>query len=76
MADIQVDSKPTSRYRACLPDLTSGKFKELPNHDAHTWAGEFYKNPFAKKLTEIWLDLWKKPFVGLTVDGSPKSLIL
>ncbi|KAF1812561.1 hypothetical protein P152DRAFT_435813 [Eremomyces bilateralis CBS 781.70] len=70
MKDESVDTRPTGKYRAYLPDLTSGKFEALPHHDAHTWADEFYKNPFAKKLTETWLKLWEEPYKGLTSDGN------
>jgi hypothetical protein len=69
MQNIIVSTTPTGKYRSSLPDLQSGKFKQLPYHDSHTWAEEFYKNPFAKELTKIWLELWNQPYKGLTTDG-------
>ncbi|KAL2832199.1 hypothetical protein BJY01DRAFT_260309 [Aspergillus pseudoustus] len=61
--------RTTQNFRDVLPDLESGKFKEISAHDAHSWEAEFYKNSFAKLLTEQWLELWAQPFVGLTTDG-------
>lgn len=69
MEGSTTNSGATGTYREALPNLQVGKYKNLPRHNAHTWDAEFYKNPFAKALTESWLDLWAQPFVGLTTDG-------
>ena len=69
MGPTIVNTAPTGKFRAALPDLNDGKFVALPTSDAHTWADEFFKNPIAKQLTDWWLDLREEPFQGMTTDG-------
>jgi hypothetical protein len=36
MTGVSMNKEPTGGYGSCLPDLESGRFKDLSKHNAHT----------------------------------------
>ena len=63
---------PTGEYRKYLPDLTSPRFTQMKQVDAHAYSADFKTNhgpPWLHALYTHWLSLHAEPYKGVTNDG-------
>lgn len=70
-------SKPTSEFRACLPDLDIPRFTIMKKQNCREYAHDFKtlkQPPWLHALYMHWLRLYQEPFKGVTVDGRQSAM--
>jgi len=64
---------PKDSYRAYLYDHDDPVLAEGRGMDFEEFTADRYKAPFLRELLAGWAELYHEPFVGITVDGSPRE---
>jgi hypothetical protein len=58
-------------FRPFVPPADHPKIAGLADLDAHSYGARALQNPWVQEWTARWKELYARPFVGITTDGSP-----
>jgi hypothetical protein len=64
--------KASEEFRQHLPDLSTPRFTKAKEQNAYEYSKTFQTEkipPWLFRLTQVWQNLYREPFKGITNDG-------